>query len=526
MSFTEGLSGLNAASEHLSVLGNNIANSATIGFKASSIDFTNVLARQLNAANSGSPVQTGGGVLASNVTQSFTQGPINTTQAPLNAAINGQGMFALQDPVLDQVVYTRNGQFTQSVDGFLVNGSGFQVLDIAGAPIQLPVSPADTRPGSANTNQIDAIGFNSPLSPYGTVTFGGLSYTNTDGNLLTAAQIATLFSGLEAGDTPTTIAARFSNSATNNYPLFTPANNTVSFNDLAANESVTVAGLSFTAGASGATAANIAAAFAGLADGVVKNSVSVTNGVLNGTLTGIQTTGAEASDGELVFTNSNNTTNTQLSITASNGNTPSVSNTEPTFTGIFGGVLNNYNTLAALTENIPTTYLGQNITPAQQANTSWVQATYTGFGEQPSINVTASGFLTGSNPLVATTTSGTMIAHLNTMAIDETGTIIGTYSDGLTSELGQIGVASIPSYTGLKAVGNNTWIESDKSGVPVLGSVQLLGSKMQGSALEGSNVNQTQDMVALLAAQQAYQASAQVVKIENQIYQTLIGMNG
>jgi flagellar hook protein FlgE len=112
------------------------------------------------------------------------------------------------------------------------------------------------------------------------------------------------------------------------------------------------------------------------------------------------------------------------------------------------------------------------------------------------------------------------------MAIDETGTIIGTYSDGLTSKIAQIGVATIPSYTGLKAVGNDTWVQSSKSGTPALGTVQLAGSKMQGSALEGSNENQTQDMVALLAAQQAYQASAQVVKIENQIYQTLIGMNG
>ncbi|MBU3619504.1 flagellar hook protein FlgE [Polynucleobacter meluiroseus] len=526
MSLVEGLSGLNAASEHLSVLGNNIANSATVGFKTSSVDFTNVLASHLNAANSGSPVQTGGGVLASNVMQSFTQGPINTTTAPLNAAIVGQGMFVLKDPVLGQTVYTRNGQFTESDTGFLVNGSGFKVLDITGTAIQLPLAPNDIRPGSANTNQVDAIGFNSPLSPYGTVTFGGLSYTNTDGKTLTAAQVASLFSGLQAGDTPDTIAARFSNSATNNYPLFTPANNTVSFNNLAANESITVAGMTFTAGASGATAANVAAAFAGLADGTVKNSVSVTDGVINGTLTGVNTTGAQVSNGALAFTNSNNTTNIQLPVSASNGNTPSVANAAPVRTGLFAGVLSNYNTLAAVPANIPTTYLGQNITPAQQANTSWVQATYTGFGSQPTINVTASGFLTGSNPLVETKTPGTVVAHLNTMAIDETGTIIGTYSDGLTSKIAQIGVATIPSYTGLKAVGNDTWVQSSKSGTPALGTVQLAGSKMQGSALEGSNENQTQDMVALLAAQQAYQASAQVVKIENQIYQTLIGMNG
>jgi len=619
MSFVEGLSGLNAASEHLSVLGNNIANSATVGFKASSVDFTNVLARHLNAANSGSPLQTGGGVLASNVMQSFTQGPINTTTVPLNAAINGQGLFALQDPVLGQTVYTRNGQFTQNVEGFLVNGSGFQVLDIAGAPIQLPVAPADIRPGSANTNQIDAVGFNSPLSPYGTITFGGLSYTNTDGKVLTAAQVASLFSGLPANATPADIATRFSN--TTGYPLYTPATTTVTFNDLPANQTVTVGGLTYTAGASGALAATVAAAFAGHADGSG-------NGLANmsGAFSGVNTVGVQANGATLVISNTSNTSTASLAI---GGSTPPIisGTTSPTVSGIFSGVLSNYSTqtagatntvqfnaltsgqsvtVAGLTYtagvggataaaiatafaniangngsqlpnmtgnltgvttagaqanngalvfsntsinrntpsisiastgtvpaitastvgNIPTTYLGQNLTDAQQANSNWIQTTSTNFGPQPVITVTASGFLTGSIPMVETKTAGTMIAHLNTMAINETGTIIGTYSDGLTSELAQIGVASIPSYTGLKAVGNDTWVETSKSGVPLLGSVQLLGSKIQGSALEGSNVNQTQDMVALLAAQQAYQASAQVVKIENQIYQTLIGMNG
>jgi flagellar hook-basal body protein len=619
MSFVEGLSGLNAASEHLSVLGNNIANSATVGFKTASVDFTNVLARQLNAANSGSPVQTGGGVLASNVMQSFSQGPINTTTVPLNAAIIGQGMFALKDPVLGQTVYTRNGQFTENTQGNLVNGSGFQVLDIAGAPIQLPVAPNDIRPGSTNTNQIDTVGFNSPLSPYGTVTFGGLSYTNTDGKTLTAAQVASLFSGLPANATPADIATRFSN--TTGYPLYTPATTTLTFNDLPANQTVTVGGLTYTAGAGGALAATVAAAFAGLADGAGSGIAN-----MSGAFSGVNTAGMQANGATLVI---NNTSNTSTASLAVSGSTPPTitSTSSPSVSGIFSGVLSNYSTQAAgatntvqfnaLTSgqsvtvagltytagvggatataiatafaniangsggqlpnmtgnltgvttagvqanngslvfsntsinrntpsisisstgtapaitastvaNIPTTYLGQNLSDAQQANSNWIQTTSSNFGPQPVITVTASGFLTGSTPMVETKTAGTLIAHLNTMAIDETGTIIGTYSDGLTSTIAQIGVATIPSYTGLKAVGNDTWVESSKSGVPVLGTAQLAGSKMQGSALEGSNENQTQDMVALLAAQQAYQASAQVVKIENQIYQTLIGMNG
>jgi flagellar hook protein FlgE len=419
MSLIEGLSGLNAASEQLSVLGKNIANSATVGYKSASVDFTNVLASHLNSANSGMSTQTGGGVLASNVTQSFTQGPITTNTTPLNAAISGQGMFALIDPVFGNTVYTRNGQFTENSTGYLVNGSGYKVLDSSGTAILLPVSPDDTSPTSTQTYQIDTVAFTSSLSPYGTVTFGGLTYTNTDGSTLTAEEVAAIFTGLYAGDTPTTIAARSASD---------------------------------------------------VADG----------GTANPALT----------------------------------------------SGIFAGVLGDFDTT---TGTVPDTYLGMQLSAATQANAAnaAIAVTYTGYGAQPTITVSASGFLTGSDPIVETTTAGTDTGYLNSMSIDEEGNIIGSYSDGSTATLAQIGIAMIPSNTGLKQVGNDTWMETDKSGVPVIAAANTLGrGTIVGSALENSNVNQTTDMVALLAAQQAYQASAQVVKIENQIYQTLIGMNG
>ncbi|QWD71782.1 flagellar hook-basal body complex protein [Polynucleobacter sp. UB-Raua-W9] len=417
MSLIEGLSGLNAASEQLSVLGKNIANSATVGYKSASVDFTNVLASHLNSANSGMSTQTGGGVLASNVTQSFSQGAISKNTSPLNAAISGQGMFVLKDPVLGNTVYTRNGQFTENSTGYLVNGSGYKVLDITGTAIQLPVSPNDVSPTSTQTYQVDTVAFTSSLSPYGTVTFGGLTYTNTDGSTLTAAEVAAIFTGLSAGDTSTTIAAR--------------------------------------------SAAAVAAG--GSANAAISS-------------------------------------------------------------GIFSGVLGNFNTT---TGTVPDTYLGMQLSAATQASAQPIAVTYDSYGPQTTISVSSSGFLTGSDPIVETTTAGTDYGYLNSMAIDTEGNIVGTYSDGSTYTLAQIGVAMIPSNTGLKQVGNDTWMQTSKSGVPVIAAANSLGrGTIVGSALEDSNVNQTTDMVALLAAQQAYQASAQVVKIENQIYQTLIGMNG
>jgi flagellar hook protein FlgE len=179
------------------------------------------------------------------------------------------------------------------------------------------------------------------------------------------------------------------------------------------------------------------------------------------------------------------------------------------------------------TSGMPSSYLGVNLSASELANDAAVTVTHINYGSETAIAVTGSGFLSGSNPFVKTTTEGTDTAYLNTMAIDSTGTIIGTYTDGSTYELGQIGVALIPSNAGLKALGNDSWIQTDKSGVPVIAAANTLGrGTIVGSALEASNVNQTTDMVGLLAAQQAYQASAQVIKIQAQDYQTLIGMNG
>ncbi|QWD13709.1 flagellar hook-basal body complex protein [Polynucleobacter paneuropaeus] len=645
MSFTEGLSGLNAASEQLSVLSKNIANSATVGYKSSSIDFTNVLASHLNSANSGSGVQTGGAVLASNVMQSFTQGAINSNNTPLNAAISGQGMFVMYDPTLGQTSYTRNGQFTQNSAGLLVNSSGFEVLDISSAPIDL--STYQINPDSSQTYQVDTVVFSKPLSPYGTVTFGGLTYTNTDGNTigtvvaptinstttgtsllaevdsaafnemsagdsvtvgglrfvanqdLTASQaadafasltagattgpstsygsysgkfssaftsganssgtvvftatsagvqsaiaasavqsgVAAIFSGLLAGDTPTTIAARSAASVANggaanyaltsgifsgvlgNFDTSSPAASTtvstnvlttgtaavtqietLTFSAINTGDTYSAGGLTFTA-TSDITAAELAASFYSK----INDSTSTS---IYGTWSGTVTSGSGGATG-LGSATMNGTTAVDWSY-AGNG---------VVSTGLISGLWT--------TSGMPSSYLGVNLSASELANDAAVTVTHINYGSETAIAVTGSGFLSGSNPFVKTTTAGTDTAYLNTMAIDSTGTIIGTYTDGSTYTLGQLGVALIPSNAGLKALGNDSWIETDKSGVPVIAAANTLGrGTIVGSALEASNVNQTTDMVGLLAAQQAYQASAQVIKLEGQDYQTLIGMNG
>ena len=117
MSFQQGLSGLNASSKNLEVIGNNVANANTYGSKASRAEFADMYA---NAIGAGSANQIGIGTTLGAVAQQFTQGNITATENPLDLAINGAGFFQVTDGSAAPQ-YTRNGQFKVDRDGYIVN---------------------------------------------------------------------------------------------------------------------------------------------------------------------------------------------------------------------------------------------------------------------------------------------------------------------------------------------------------------------------------------------------------------------
>jgi flagellar hook protein FlgE len=107
MSFQQALSGLNGMSKSLEVIGNNIANSGTYGYKMSRTEFADMYAASLNGATSGA---TGIGVNVASVSQQFTQGNVSVTENPMDLAVNGDGFFQVGDGN-GPPKYTRNGQF-------------------------------------------------------------------------------------------------------------------------------------------------------------------------------------------------------------------------------------------------------------------------------------------------------------------------------------------------------------------------------------------------------------------------------
>lgn len=121
MGFQQGLSGLDAASKNLDVIGSNVANANTVGYKKSTAEFGDVYARSLVGASDN---QIGQGVDVTKVSQSFTQGNVTVTGNPLDIAINGTGFYRMVDASSGQVSYTRNGQFQTDKNGYIISATG------------------------------------------------------------------------------------------------------------------------------------------------------------------------------------------------------------------------------------------------------------------------------------------------------------------------------------------------------------------------------------------------------------------
>ena len=123
MSFDTAVSGIKAAATNLGIIGNNIANAGTTGFKSSRGDFTDVFASSLLGVAHNA---IGKGVAVNGVNQSFSQGNITFTDNVLDMAINGSGFFVLNDGGTN--VYSRAGNFQVDRSGNVVNAAGQQLM--------------------------------------------------------------------------------------------------------------------------------------------------------------------------------------------------------------------------------------------------------------------------------------------------------------------------------------------------------------------------------------------------------------
>nr|WP_057924542.1 flagellar hook protein FlgE [Burkholderia ambifaria] len=182
MGYQQGLSGLAGASTALDVIGNNIANANTVGFKSSTAQFSDMYANSIATSVN---TQIGIGTTLASVQQQFGQGTINTTNSSLDVAINGNGFFQMSNNGV--MSYTRDGTFQRDKNGYIVNAQGMNLMGYAAdksgvlntsqtVSLQAPttnIAPTPTTriTGQFNLNSQDTVPTKTPFDPTDTTTY-------------------------------------------------------------------------------------------------------------------------------------------------------------------------------------------------------------------------------------------------------------------------------------------------------------------------------------------------------------------
>ncbi len=219
-----GVSGLKNFQTQLDVIGNNIANSQTPGFKSSRVSFMSMLYQTLSSASAPTdtrggvnPKQVGLGSIVGSIDQNFEQGNLLSTGRENDVAIQGEGFFIVSDGTNNY--FTRNGSFNFDSEGGLIYDGGYRVMGLNAVngvmgsqtePIQVPLGI--TLPASATTS-VDLIGnLDSGATQVGSVLKSDTFYAseqpgqdNSVEGLLATGSANTVISGLVSGTTTVTV---------------------------------------------------------------------------------------------------------------------------------------------------------------------------------------------------------------------------------------------------------------------------------------------------------------------------------
>jgi flagellar hook protein FlgE len=419
MSFQQGLSGLNASSKSLDVIGNNVANANTYGEKMSRAEFADMYASAMNGAATN---QIGIGVRVAAVTQQFSQGSIVTTDNPLDLAVNGNGFFQVQDNI-GGINYSRNGQFKVDREGFVVNNQNQKLIGYradalgviqSGKADSLQMPTAGIKPQVTTDIKME---LNLDARSKVTVPATGANIDFADPLTYNKATSLNVFD--EKGQ-DVALTYYFQKAATDTWNVYVTAN-----------------GASINTSGGGPIPAT-----------------------------------------QIVF--------------PANGGTPLLP-------------------LANVTLNIPASAnaVGAVTLPIPNVKLNLLGATQYGspFGVT---DLTQDGYAPG---------------QLAGVSFANDGIVTARYSNGQTKAAGQLLLATFRNPQGLQPLGGNAWASSNIAGDPVVGAPGegTLGV-LQSAALEESNVDLTAELVNMITAQRSYQANAQTIKTQDQVFQTLVNL--
>ncbi len=568
-SLYSGITGLQASQTDMDVIGNNIANLNTVGFKASRVTFETALLQALRAArapenNIGgvNPMQVGLGTQIASIDQIMTQGSFQNTGKKTDLAIQGDGFFVVNNGEGD--FYTRAGNFSLDENGTLVQaGTGYKIMgweatvDSQGrrhvdtnnpiGEIKIAANETMAAKSTANIKSGGNLDSTTGISP---VT---ITVTDNSGN---SYSIQFTFKLDTKSFDP------FSNTKTYDWTAkIVKAPSGYTFNNAFTTGKITLDRYGNVVNDNGTADVYVATSSATTLTLVTQSG---STNVISGTAVTLP------SSGEISFSEADNTAN---AVTANYA--------DPTYT-VSTQI---YDSLGrAYTVYIDFTNLGAVSGSAiQDATTGWawdarladgtpihltynnttVSATTGVIGFNSSGKVVGYGSLNSSGEVTQTPApngiefipsdgAGPVKAHidftqltdmagsasaaiteqdgnakgtLQSFAINQSGDIIGTFSNGLTDVLGKIALANFNNPAGLKAIGNSLYSQSANSGVPQVGPAGTggRGSLIPG-ALEMSNVDLAQEFTNMIVAERSFQANARVISTSDTILAQLVNL--
>lgn len=208
------VSGLLAHGEKMNVVGNNIANVSTIGFKSQRVDFNDYL--YINGGSTSGPTQIGAGVSTYAVIGDFSQGSLESTNSVTDLAIDGNGFFKVRQPNTEQMYYTRAGDFYFNADRQLQNPEGLRLqgwkidnstrLTFKSESVNLGPNSADESAFQGTGTPVDIVLDSWYLEPQRTssvsFTMGLTSDGNADRSTSTTSPMTALFDQWDATKNP------------------------------------------------------------------------------------------------------------------------------------------------------------------------------------------------------------------------------------------------------------------------------------------------------------------------------------
>jgi flagellar hook protein FlgE len=532
------VSGLKGNQTYMDVIGNNIANVNTVGYKSSNVTFQDMLSQTLQGASSPSgtqggtnPMQVGLGVGVGSISTNFTDGSTQSTGISTNLAISGDGFFVVGTPT--NQMYTRSGDFTTDQQGNFVNSAGYSVLGWSAnasgvvdttqpiSALQIPVgstmaakvSTTITLAGNLNggATALDAATVSSNAAAAATAAASLVTAVGTSTNTATQTAVTAAQTAAAAAQTA---AAAFASAAT------ADAKAAAAITALdAANAAVTAAKAAANAVAADTTMTSDDKAAAVTAAAALSEATSATAATNDS---------AQPVSYDLYDTQGNKYTLTgAITKTGVNSWTFIPSKT------IIGGT-DGKTTVATVTGGSSTIKFNADGTfdTSTVFNALTIDPTggpYEGAGAfivQPITLTTTPMTQNGSDSTAKISdTDGYAAGTLNGKTIGTDGVIVGSFTNGKTQAIGQVALAIFNNPDGLLSAGGNLYTKTTNSGEAQIGKAGTGGrGKFTPGSLEMSNVDLAQQFTNMIVAQRAFQANSKIITTDDNMLEELVNL--